>query len=189
MTPRVAVLDYGCGNLASVCNAVRKVGGEPRVVLALRASDPDTRFILPGQGAFCAVPPILRGELEVRRNQGFPILGICLGMQLMCEESEEVPGVKGLGWIPARCERLPLSRVPHVGWNNVSGGPDFYFCHSYAIPGTAWPHHDGWCGLTTEVEGYSFVSMAQRENVWAVQFHPERSGKAGLAFLAAFLKL
>ena len=179
--PRVAVLDIG-GNLASVVNAVRKVGGEPIVwKVALEPPDQVTHMIIPGQGRFHdthlpSEPPSI------------PTLGICLGMQLMCESSEEAPDVPGLGWLPYRVEKLPVPKLPHIGWAHASDPTGirntFYFCHSYAIPpvrkSTAW---------VTEYQGYYFTSALFHGKLWAVQFHPEKSGKAGLSLLRQFLAL
>src|SRR3990167_98807 len=104
--PKVAILDYGCGNLGSVANAVRKVGGEAWIGDLGKVDWMDgfqvvtpTHLILPGQGAFCALEPDLISQLIYWRER-IPVLGICLGMQLMCQGSEEAPGVPGLGWLP-----------------------------------------------------------------------------------------
>lgn len=191
--PRVAILDYGCGNLASVANAVRKVGGEPLLHPLGNGLTNATHLILPGQGAFRQLADHERTELELYRHSlNVPILGICLGMQLMCEGSEEAPGVKGLGWLPFWVARLTSSRLPHVGWNRV-GEHDYYFCHSYGIP---WMAHDR-TGLpagvpvanSAEYERQCFLAEFRSGNLWAVQFHPEKSGRAGLALLAEFLRL
>lgn len=181
--PRVAILDYGCGNLASVANAVRKVGGES--FISRHGSDIWTSdaVILPGQGHFGQAAPAVHHWLDGVAPNGMPVLGICLGMQLMCEGSEEAPGVKGLGWIPGPCYRLPVSPLPHVGWNDVDG-VSYYFCHTYAVG-----HVRGPVIRTTEYRGHQFVSEYRAGNLWAVQFHPEKSGRAGLALLAEFLRL
>ena len=138
MRPQVAILDYGCGNLASVVNAVRKVGGDPEVVDTPFQIDQAERIILPGQGAYRRLHPHLASQLDNARATDKPILGICLGMQLMCESSEEAPGVKGLGWLRTKCMKLNAPRLPHVGWNTVGSLGDFYFCHSYAISWRRW---------------------------------------------------
>ena len=185
VTPRVAILNYGCGNLGSVVNAVRKVGGGEAYLaqphgLGIHQA---THIIMPGQGAFIELSSEWTDELNRARERGVPILGICLGMQLMCEGSEEAPGVKGLGWFNGTCERMPLRRLPHIGWNTVGLGPDYYFCHSYALR-----QFDGRAKVT-EVEGFRFAAEIQEGKLCAVQFHPEKSGKAGLAFLREFLRL
>mgnify|MGYP001597365395 CR=1 FL=1 len=236
MTPRVAILDYGCGNLASVVNAVRKVGGEPFLTTdpVHCVNERPTHYILPGQGHYGTAMETLtsQGWIDFLRGpQGDllrpnrPILGICLGMQLMCESSEEAPGVPGLGWIPYKVERLKAQRLPHVGWNRVywerldcfegdlrrahpSG--DYYFCHSYGVPadnpGSGYMEPRRGCHYgVTEIEGseprppvqahllgnreHYFMAAIQQGNLWATQFHPEKSGKAGLEFLREFLKL
>ena len=197
MQPQVAILDYGCGNLRSVYNAVREVGGEPRIVQHTRGTT-FTHLIFPGQGSFGAgidgleandMIRYLRGPNGQRIMPPVPILGICLGMQLMCEGSEEAPGVKGLGWLPGICHRMPLKRLPLVGWEQV-GANAYYFCHSYALDlDQSSGEPSGWHCLFAHPEDYQFVAQAQNANLWAVQFHPEKSGKAGLTFLRQFLAL
>src|SRR3989344_4722187 len=187
MKPQVAILDYGCGNLRSVYNAVREVGGDPWIGPVAHAEV--THIILPGQGAFHQLPDHAPETLGYYRERGIPILGICLGMQLMCEGSEEAPGVKGLGWLPGICHRMPLKRLPLVGWEQV-GANAYYFCHSYALDlDQSSGEPSGWHCLFAHPEDYQFVAQAQNANLWAVQFHPEKSGKAGLTFLRQFLAL
>ncbi|HAM42099.1 MAG TPA: imidazole glycerol phosphate synthase subunit HisH [Candidatus Omnitrophica bacterium] len=193
MKPQVAILDYGCGNLRSVYNAVREVGGDPWIGPVAHAEV--THIILPGQGAFHQLPDHAPETLGYYRERGIPILGICLGMQLMCEGSEEAPSVKGLGWLPYHVERLKATRLPHVGWAGVNHYGTFYFCHSYGVPVNLdreireWPERPCAHIGTTVVDDWHFYSLFQNANLWAVQFHPEKSGKAGLAFLREFLKL
>ena len=199
MTPQVAILDYGCGNLRSVYNAVREIGGEPWIWGGNLHDFYDfgaTHLILPGQGHYqAAATDALLSVKHVGRER-LPILGICLGMQLMCEGSEEAPGVKGLGWLPYQVIKMPVARLPHVGWNTIhwwnGEAADYYFCHSYAAGGFVCDDH----GLHPRdheayvmVEGKGFLAAAKHANLWAVQFHPEKSGKAGLAFLREFLAL
>ena len=200
MTPRVAILDYGCGNLASVVNAVRKVGGEVEWMTEMHYPA-FTHIIIPGQGSFTAgahLSEATRTNLTSWKQRGVPILGICLGMQLMCESSEEAPGVQGLGWFPYPVRRLAAKRLPHVGWNTADPydrrdeeACDYYFCHSYVVThgerGNPWVgEDDAWL---TRYEGDLFVSAIYRRNLWATQFHPEKSGKAGLELLALFVAL
>ena len=192
MTPQVAILDYGCGNLRSVYNAVREIGGEPWIWGGNLHDFYDfgaTHLILPGQGHYqAAATDALLSVKHVGRER-LPILGICLGMQLMCEGSEEAPGVKGLGWLPGICHRMPLKRLPLGGWEQV-GANAYYFCHSYALDlDQSSGEPSGWHCLFAHPEDYQFVAQAQNANLWAVQFHPEKSGKAGLTFLRQFLAL
>lgn len=199
MKPQVAILDYGCGNLRSVVNAVREVGGEPLILREGDVSRNATHIIMPGQGHFGVAAESLRyfhwGEPRK------PVLGICLGMQLMCQGSEEAPGVKGLDWIEGTCRRLDAPRVPHVGWERVvlplvanprhEDGQSFYFCHNYALypDQPILDNRGGWDGAFAEYGDKVFLAIVISGNVWAVQFHPEKSGKAGLAFLREFLAL
>ena len=198
MKPQVSIIDLGGGNLASVANAVKEVGGDPWWA---RTPGRATHIIVPGQGAFSDIPPDIRSGLTEAWIAGIPILGICLGMQLMCEGSEEAPGVKGLGWIEGVCRRLEGPRLPHIGWSNIvlpsAANPEheaakgFYFCHSYALHPDQ-PIMDNkapWGGAFAEYAGKMFMAIVLSGNLWAVQFHPEKSGKAGLAFLREFLKL
>ena len=135
-------------------------------------------------------------ELTAVRTLGVPILGICLGMQLMCEGSDEAPGVKGLGWLPYHVIKMPVARLPHVGWNTIhwwnGEAADYYFCHSYAANGFICDDrglHPRENEAFVIVEGKGFLAALKHANLWAVQFHPEKSSKAGLAFLREFLKL
>ncbi|NPV70978.1 MAG: imidazole glycerol phosphate synthase subunit HisH [Firmicutes bacterium] len=197
----VAIIDYGAGNLMSISKAVLKLGFECSVT-----SDPDTvrrarSVILPGVGAFGPAAGFLRStgmDAAVREaaGEGRPLLGICLGMQLMFEGSEEGEGVAGLELLKGRVSRLPAGiRVPHLGWNTVESqsGPLFagldgerwfYFAHSYSVepvdPAVVTSH-------TTH--GIRFPSSISSGAVCGVQFHPEKSGAAGLELLDNFLRL
>lgn len=196
-----AVVDYGAGNLTSVRLAFAALG-ETLVV----TSDPETvrradRVVFPGVGAAKSAMAKLceRGLEEVVRNaagSGKPFLGICLGMQILFEHSEEDGGVDTMGVIPGKVKRFSDEKgykVPEIGWNQVevgSGkeelgmkdGSEFYFVHSYyaeVVPETV--------GLT-EYAGVRFTSMVRRGGLWACQFHPEKSGRVGLGLLEKWLK-
>jgi glutamine amidotransferase len=203
--PRIAVLDLGTGNLRSVAKALEGVGLDPRVT-----ADPDelrgaSGVVLPGVGNFNAAAADLRAKgldqalLELR-GEGRPYLGICLGLQLLFEESEEHGGSAGLGWFPGRVERFPevdssgkALRVPHIGWNQVTwsgrhpmleGLPErehYYFVHAYR----ARPE-EGSCIVGHTDYGGPFAAAVAEERVFAVQFHPEKSQRAGLALLRAY---
>jgi glutamine amidotransferase len=198
----VAVLDYDSGNLRSVATAVRAVGGEPVItadpVEALRCA----ALVVPGVGAFGSCMRALRtrgldGAIVRAAISGRPVLGVCVGMQILFERSEESPDVAGLGLFPGFVRRLPGGvKVPHVGWNEVrwtaqhplrDGLPDdvrFYFVHSYAADATMSAPQSllGSCE-----HGRTFAAAVSVGSVTAVQFHPERSGEAGLALYEAFV--
>lgn len=200
---RVAVVDHGLCNLDSIARAIEHCGGEP--ARATRPGDLTDvrRIVLPGVGAFPAAMARL-DELgltaaldDAVRHDGVPVLGICLGMQLMLTVGEEGAETKGFGWIDGRVTRLvPAAdeRVPHVGWNTVQALPgaapftglsedaDFYFVHSYHVV----PDDPADIAATTPFAG-GFVSAVVRGHCWGVQFHPEKSQTAGFAVLRSFL--
>lgn len=207
---RVAVVDTGMGNLRSVeraLHAAAALAGRPAAVTVTRDADALSRadhLVFPGQGAFRDCSAALEGGLaEALRasiDAGTPYLGICLGLQSLFETSDEAPGCEGLGVFAGKVARLvpPEGRtelkIPHVGWNRVDPSPRptllpqrpeyFYFVHSYvAVP--ADPAIV--CGTTEH--GVRFVSAIARANVFACQFHPEKSQRAGLELLARFLAL
>jgi glutamine amidotransferase len=207
MSPSVAVLDYGAGNLRSVAKALARSGLEPEVTSdpgSLRRTD---AVVLPGVGAFADAAASLRakGLDEAVREAiaaGRPYLGLCLGLQLLFEESDEHGPTPGLGLLPGRVVRFPdrdaaggLLRVPHIGWNRVrwsgahpvvAGLPAddcYYFVHSYhAVPAR---EED----IVGRVDyGGEFAAAVARDNVFAVQFHPEKSQAAGRRLLDAFAR-
>ena len=200
----IVVIDYGMGNLRSVSKALESLGAEVRV-----SSDPKdvaqaTKLILPGVGAF----PAAMRELSARRliepikaaiAQGTTYLGICLGLQLLFETSEEGESAKGLGVLAGAVKRFAVSgglKVPHMGWNQVtstqqcpllSGVPDgsfVYFVHSYY----AEPADRSLVALESDYGG-RFAAMVWRKNLYATQFHPEKSQAVGLKILENFVKL
>ncbi len=197
MSRAVTVVDHGAGNLASVVRALERVGAEVVV-----SSDPQgvanaERLVVPGQGAFPdAMERLTRGGLAdaIQRytESERPYLGICLGLQLLFESGEEQRETRGLGVLQGRVARLPRApgvKLPHMGWNTVSGPPPiphgehFYFVHSYVV--LPAPGLDVW---TTEHAGVEFVSAVRRDALFAVQFHPEKSHRAGLALLQTWLQ-
>jgi glutamine amidotransferase len=199
---RVAIVDYGMGNLRSVANAVRIAGAEPIIVAERHALQGHERIILPGVGAFARAMQNLeqgrlRDPLERERIRGTPILGICLGMQLMCLSSEEEGEHLGLGWVDAKVKRFPSSqgiKVPHMGWDDVSvktdhpltrgmrDGSDFYFVHSYYVDMA-----DSRNILLACEYGMPFCALFASGNVCGAQFHPEKSQQAGLRLIKNFL--
>ncbi len=199
---RILVLDYGMGNLRSVEKALEHVGARASIGAepeAVRAAD---GLILPGVGAFPRAMERIRvaglDELIAERAAaGTPILGICLGLQLLFERSEELGGATGLGLLPGEVAALdaPGLKVPHIGWSPVrweresrlAAGIDsetpFYFVHSFA----PWPAAEDTLGSAEY--GTRFACAAERGNVFGVQFHPEKSSAAGLALLANFARI
>jgi imidazole glycerol-phosphate synthase subunit HisH len=206
---RVAVVDHGLGNLDSVRRAVEEVGGRPYLVgSGDELGEPD-HIVLPGVGAFPdgmrnlhdrKLVDALEGEVL---GSGVPLLAICLGMHLLASTGREGGETAGLGWIPGTVQRLEATpqdhRVPHVGWNEVHPRPgttggdlfasvpadsDFYFVHSYHFV----PDDPSDSVATTPYCG-GFTSVVNRGNVWGVQFHPEKSQRAGFAVLRAFLEV
>ena len=202
-SPLVVIADYGSGNRRSVQTALEHVGAE-----AVVSRDPEllaqaAGLVIPGVGAFPAAMEALRGYGLADAIRGFaaggrPVLGACLGMQLLFDESEEQGGAEGLGLLPGVVRRLECGalKLPHIGWCEVAwegaspiseGLPDpafFYHVHSYApVPA------DGDEVLGRSDYGGSFVSVAGRDNVFGVQFHPEKSSRNGLAMLANFVSL
>jgi len=196
----IAVVDYGAGNLRSVEKALQALGADARLTADPEAVRRAERVVLPGVGAFGEAMERLRSSgldeaVMAAIRAGKPFLGICLGLQLLFEQSEESPRARGLGLLRGSVRRLPEAvKVPHLGWNivafregermfgSIPEGSYFYFAHSYY----AEPADPKLVTGQTEY-GISFASAVRMENVWAVQFHPEKSQKWGLQFLRNFL--
>lgn len=197
----LAIIDYGMGNLRSVQKGLAKVGVAADVTRDAGAIERAAGVVLPGVGAFGACMDNLRsyGLVDVVRRvveRGTPFLGICLGLQLLFEESEEFGPVQGLGLLRGRCVRFrdrPELRIPHMGWNQIEkrrpawalagidDGASVYFVHSYYVE----PHDPGLIATVTDYGG-EFVSSIERDNLFACQFHPEKSQRIGLQVLANF---
>lgn len=199
----IAVIDYGMGNMRSVSKALEHVGNGARVEVT---ADPEgilraDRVVFPGVGAIRdCMAELHRLELvEAVREAAAskPFLGICLGLQALLDHSDENAGVDGLGVIPASAHRFPATgglKVPHMGWNTVrqarphplwrgiTDGTRFYFVHSYYVP----PLDELTAGLTEY--GVPFAAAIARDNLFATQFHPEKSQRAGLELLANFVR-
>ena len=191
----VVVVDSGGANISSVLHALRRLGAEPRFTSEAKAINQASRVILPGVGAAGRAMEILRDRklVEIIRALRQPVLGICLGMQLLFESSEE-DQANMLSIIPGRLTRFPESaecRVPHMGWNRTeSVRPDpfsdplhgewVYFVHSYAAPVGGWT-------LASTFHGQAFSALVRRGNFYGAQFHPERSAAAGAGLLRRFL--
>lgn len=198
----IALIDYGAGNLTSVRKGFAAAGAElfvPSVPDALRDA---SAIVVPGVGHFRATAALAgawRNAILKALDAGTPLFGICLGMQWLFEASDEAPGVPGLGIIQGRCTRLrggvergSRVKVPHVGWNLLherrasaagipaGGGTYVYFTHSYAAPVEASTVAS--CAYGDD----EFAAVVEKDNAFGVQFHPEKSGDAGLAILKRF---
>ena len=192
----IAVVNSGGANISSVLHALRRLGAEPEFTddaSTIRSAD---RVILPGVGAAGRAMDILgeHGLVPTLRGLTQPVLGICLGMQLLFQSSEE-DNAELLGIIPGRLKKLEETaslRVPHMGWNAITGhradkltdrlnGKWFYFVHSYAAPVSEWT-------LSTSQHGSTFSAIVRKDNFYGAQFHPERSAAAGAALLRGFLE-
>ncbi|ADL57717.1 imidazole glycerol phosphate synthase subunit HisH [Methanothermobacter sp. KEPCO-1] len=194
----IAIIDYGSGNLRSISNAFRKIGADVQVTSSPESINDSDAFVLPGVGAFGSAMDKLENLRDpIIRNieDGKPFLGICLGLQVLLSESQESPGVRGLDVIPGRVVRIPPgNKVPHMGWNQLVSRRDspllegvedeyFYFVHSYhAEPA------DDVVAATTEY-GIEMTAAIEADNVYATQFHPEKSGEAGLDILRNFREI
>ena len=204
----IAIIDYGMGNLASVAKAITFLGGRATITSDPQAVSRAKAIIFPGVGAFGEAME----ELKSRRlvdpltgavREGKPFLGLCLGLQLLFSSSEESSGVRGLGVLPGRVKRLPPRRglkVPHMGWNQMvrvsharagrgdllRGVPDgafMYFVHSFVAEPEA---QETICAVTDYGKRFASV-ISNGKNVWATQFHPEKSQRWGLKILKNFL--
>jgi imidazole glycerol-phosphate synthase subunit HisH len=205
-TSSVAIIDYGLGNLRSVANAFASLDSVVEIVSTPASLTAASHIVLPGVGAFGdGIANLRRGgwtealeqEVRVRRK---PILGICLGMQLLAKVGTEHGSWRGLGWIDATVTRLAPAdqtlRLPHIGWNDVQvvgqprlltglgDSPCFYFVHSYAVVPEDRGVVSGLCDY-----GASFAASIESGNIFGVQFHPEKSHKAGLLLLKNFLEV
>jgi glutamine amidotransferase len=204
MKPKVCILDYGSGNVRSVSNLIAHLGHEGVVSNQSDDITQATHLILPGVGAFGAATEKIRERLplelleqEVLTHRK-PFLGICVGMQVLADTGYEFGEHTGLGWIPGEVRELDTQGevLPHIGWNDItlrkpcplSEGLgevlDFYFVHSYAFT----PQSED-CVMATTEYGIKFPAMIQRNNLFGVQFHPEKSQKAGQRLLLNFLGL
>jgi glutamine amidotransferase len=199
MSATIAVLDYGSGNLHSVSRALAHVGGEPVVTGNGSEALAADALVIPGVGHFGACMRAichhgLDSTIREAVASGRPVLGVCVGMQVLLAASEE-DTEPGLGLLPGMARRLPDDvKVPHMGWNTVSwvgshpftegidNGTRFYFVHSYA------PEVDEVSTVGIGEHGRPFGAAIAMDNVFATQFHPEKSGEAGLAIYARFVE-
>jgi len=212
---KVALVDYGAGNLTSVIKALEAVGAEIDLASVPEAIAPARAIVIPGVGHFAATASLGSTWMEAVRhaiNRGVPLLGICLGLQWLFEGSEESPETAGLGFIRGRCFRLQETgsrsgdsassgrldtrlKVPHVGWNSlertdrnsrllegIPDGASAYFTHSYAAPCVAET-------VAKTIHAAPFSAAVERDCVFGVQFHPEKSGRTGLQMLTNFMRV
>lgn len=203
---KVTIVDYGMGNLRSVANAFEVLGCPAQISNDPKDLRTAERIVLPGVGAFGDGMHNLRtvgwiDALEEQvRQKGKPFLGLCLGMQLLATTGTEYGIHAGLNWIPGRVERIqsddPTLRVPHIGWNdvrfikkeglyaNLRDSQVFYFVHSYVLRPEDSTVVSGVCFY-----GIEFAASLEMGNIWATQYHPEKSQKAGLEVLRNFLNV
>ncbi len=198
----ITLIDYGAGNLTSVRKALTHLGADYVVPESTDAVGRARGVIVPGVGNFAATERLVGPWTDAIRaavDRGTPLLGICVGMQWLFEGSDEAPEVPGFGVMPGRVQRLRGDsarglKVPHVGWNaiakprdsrllaGIEPGAYVYFTHSFAAPVTT-----DCVGATTHVD--PFAAVVERDQIFGVQFHPEKSGDAGLQILRNFLSL
>lgn len=214
MSVDVVVVDYGMGNVLSVCRAVEHLGGKAWLTSAVEEVAQAKRLVLPGVGSFADCMSALRERDLIEPIRAFvatgrPFLGICVGMQILFDWGEEFGGAEGLGLIPGEVRQISTSmqdggrrKIPHIGWSRLDPpgmtGPDcwrgtilentlpstaFYFVHSFS----ALPSDAADIVAVTHYQGFVVTAAVQRANIAGVQFHPERSGPAGLRLLASFV--
>jgi glutamine amidotransferase len=196
----IAILDYGAGNLRSVQNTLAEIGADYELAADRSSLERASKIVLPGVGHFGqmmrAIERLsLRAILIDRIRAGVPFLGICLGLQALFEASEEAPECAGFGLFPGMIRRFPESaRVPHMGWNSLAAQPGsrllqgvalppyVYFAHSYYAPETS---------ATAATCDYNvrYTAVLEADNVYGVQFHPEKSGPLGLHVMRNFVQL
>lgn len=193
----VAILDYGVGNLHSIQKALERAGAKPRLVSDPKALPAAPAIVLPGVGAFGEASGKLapyKDALFAELDAGKPLLGVCLGMQLLFEDSDESPGAHGLGYIRGGVRRLHHAKLPQIGWNTlaaVDGEPLFdglpegahvYYVNSFA------PEPRESVTIATSTYGGTFTAAVRKRNAWGVQFHPEKSGQAGLQMIHKWVR-
>ena len=211
MKKKVTIVDYGLGNIVSAQQSFLRVSLEKKIDAEIQiSSDPEeinksSHIVLPGQGAFAScmrglqnIPKMIKSLEKNILKQKKPFLGICVGMQLLAEEGNENGKHSGLGWIRGSVKKLEVTnlKLPHMGWNNVKiinnsykmnfalENKDFYFVHSY--------YFDCICKeniIGSSNYGINFPSIVGKENIYGVQFHPEKSSRQGLSLIYNFLSL
>ncbi|HLE95773.1 MAG TPA: imidazole glycerol phosphate synthase subunit HisH [Candidatus Thermoplasmatota archaeon] len=193
----VTLFDYGVGNIHSLTKALEKAGGRPRVTTRADELASARVLVLPGVGAFGegarGLAPV-REKVLAALQDGVPCLGICLGLQLLFRTSEESPGAEGIGFVDGEVKRLRGPKLPQIGWNVLAfrddeplfrglvEGTHVYYVNSYAPV----PHEPVTVATTTY--GHTFTAAVRKKHTYGVQFHPEKSSKAGLTMLRNFLE-
>jgi imidazole glycerol phosphate synthase glutamine amidotransferase subunit len=198
---KITIVDYGAGNVPSVERALQRLGAESQRTNSPECISNAEVLLLPGVGHYAALVRALdrqnlREPLFGAIQRGVPFLGICLGLQILYESSEEAPELRGLQLLPGVVRALPSNvKLPHMGWNQlerkressllagIGAGAFFYFAHSYAALAS-----NGGASATCS-HGAEFAAVIERKNIHAVQFHPEKSGEAGAHLLRNFLRI
>ncbi len=203
----ILVIDYGMGNLASVKRAFEECGADVFISDDPKSVSRASKVVLPGVGSFTMAMNNIRvsgwfDSIKTSVEKGMPLLGICLGMQLLADDGEEHGNTKGLGLIPGKIQHFSTRlqkaelRVPHVGWNEIAGkkddillngidnGTDFYFVHSYYFNAA----NDQYV-LAKTPYGNDFASIVHKDSVWGTQFHPEKSSLPGFQLIRNFLSV
>jgi imidazole glycerol-phosphate synthase subunit HisH len=194
----IALIDYGAGNLTSVRKGFDAAGARLFTPSAPADLAEAAAVVVPGVGHFGATVALSsdwRTAIRDAIDRGAPMLGICLGLQWLFESSTEAPELEGLGAMTGRCERLPsVVKVPHVGWNSlevlrpsailkgIPDGTQVYFTHAYAAPLAAET-------VAATTHGKRFTAVVERDSLFGVQFHPEKSGDAGIRVLSNFVAI
>jgi glutamine amidotransferase len=193
---KIRIIDYGVGNLHSISKGLEKAGAKVEIVTDPRALLGAGGIVFPGVGAFGAAMGVLRPVLPQLRKviaSETPTLGVCLGMQILLDRSEESPG-EGISAIRGDVRRIKADRIPHMGWNNVRASDDplfegirtdaqFYFANSFVC------HPTEKVGIAKTRYGETFVSAVRKGSIYGVQFHPEKSGLPGLRLLSNFVSI
>lgn len=197
----ISIVDFGMGNISSVLNAFQYWKQDVKVICTPQEIEASTKLVLPGVGSFReAMESLKKRDLIDALNaavliEKIPILGICLGMQIMACEGEEDGGSEGLGWVEGKVVSLKQPNmpttlsIPHVGFNSVSNldntvQRDYYFCHSYKLISNSSDFQFEFCEY-----GQKFIAALKNRNIWATQFHPEKSQSNGLLLLKNFIEL